>query len=604
MATHPPDDGFEARPDEVRDFLAAFFEELALSGVREVCISPGSRSTPLVVAAQGISELRCRPILDERSAGFFALGLARQSGRPVVLICTSGTAAANYWPAVVEAHTARVPLLLLTADRPPELRDWGAGQTIDQLGLYGSYVRRFVEVPVPVGGARARGYARTLACRAVAEARGRPAGPVHLNWPLREPLDGGAQPTPARETEGRPLRGRSRGAWTTVSPPSGEPSAAERAALLEIARQGERGLVICGPLPPDAETSAAIADLARLLGWPLWADPLSQLRRGPHVPTAPVLAHGDLLLRDAEFAEAWAPDVVLRIGDAPVSKALRLALEARPPEHWILVDPDRVWHDPSHLASRVVVADPGCLCRALAEDWREAGLSERQGDYRAGWLAADARAADALENALAGETELYEPGAVRDVVRALAPDATLYVSNSMPIRDLDAFMPRGARPLRLHGHRGASGIDGLVSGAAGAAAADCGPVLLLTGDLALLHDVGGLRLAQSLPQGLTIVVLNNDGGGIFSFLPVAERGEAVGFETFFRTPHGLDLAHLGPLHDAEFTRVRDADELRKRLARPWTGPGLRLIEVPVDRDGNVKHFRELAALAASAGGAA
>ena len=593
-------DGFEAVPEDVQAFVGAFFAELVRSGVRDVCISPGSRSTPLVAAAHAQPGLRCRPILDERSAGFFALGLARQSGRPVALICTSGTAAANYLPAVVEAHAARVPLVVLTADRPPELREWGAGQTIDQVGLYGAFVRRFVELPLPTGGARALRYARSLACRAVADARGGPAGPVHLNWPLREPLEPG-DPLPgsaARRDSGG--EARSEQAWATVAPGIAVPSPSEVEALLEISRRWERGLLVCGPLAPDPRRSAAIARLAKLTGWPVVADPTSQLRRGPHVDGAPILAHADLLLRDPGMAERWAPDVVVRIGDAPVGKALRLALEARPPEHFVLVDPDRVWHDPSHLASRVVVADPAALCDAWAKAWEASEPGARESDYTQRCLADDERAGAALRAALAEDAALLEPGAIHHLAEALPEDATLYVSNSMPIRDLDAFLPTSMQPLRVLGHRGASGIDGLVSAAAGAAAADRGPVVLLIGDLALLHDVGGLRLARDLPRGLTIVVLDNDGGGIFSFLPVADRGEAVDFERLFRTPHGLDLADLAPLHGADFVRARSAAEFREALGRSSDAPVLRLIEVPVDRDANVKRFRELAALAVAA----
>lgn len=600
MGVDPQHDGFTAVPRDVRAFTAAFFDELARSGVRHVCVSPGSRSAPLVVAAHAHPQLQCRPILDERSAGFFALGLARQLGEPVALICTSGTAAANYLPAVVEAHAARVPLLLLTADRPPELRDWGAGQTIDQVGIYGAYVRRFVELPLPTGGARALRYARSLACRAVADARGGPAGPVHLNWPLREPLEPAAEPLEPETSTPLAGSGRPTDAWATVTPAMAMPPPAEIQVLLEIARAWDRGLVVCGPLAPDPGRSSAIAELARLTGWPIFADPTSQLRRGPHVANAPILAHGDLLLRDPQLARDFAPDVVLRIGDSPVSKSLRLALEARPPKHMILLDPDRVWHDPSHWASRVVVADPAALCTAWARAWQDAGWSPRESEYSHEYLAADRRAADALRAALADESSLLEPRAVHDLAEALPPNATLYVSNSMPIRDLDAFLSVSTRPLRILGHRGASGIDGLVSAAAGAAAADNGPVVLLSGDLALLHDVAGLRLVRDLPAGLTIVVLDNDGGGIFSFLPIADHGEAVGFEDLFRTPHGLDLADLAPLHSAEFTRVSSVAEYRDALNPPWDDPGLRLIEVSVDRDSNIKRFRELAALAAAA----
>ena len=600
MGQGAPGDGFQALPVEVQAFTAAFFQELARSGVRDVCISPGSRSTPLAVAAHREPGLRCRAVLDERSAAFFALGLARQSGAPVALVCTSGTAAANYLPAVVEAHLARVPLLLLTADRPPELRDWGAGQTIDQVGLYGGYVRRFVELPVPEGGERALRYARSLACRSVADARGAPAGPVHLNWPLREPLLLGDLTPPAAATQGEVERGRPSAPWSAVAAPLPQAGAEELEGLLEMARGFERGLLVCGPLAPDARCSRAIAELARTLGWPIFADPLSQLRRGPHAHEAPVLCHGDLLLRDPDIAARWAPDVVVRIGDSPVSKSLRMALEARPPRHVVLVDPDRVWHDPSHLASQVLAVDPAALCEAWAAGWKEAGGAPRKSDYLHACVAEDRRAGQALQAALADRPELGEAAAVRELVAALGPDATVYVSNSMPIRLLDAFLPAASQPVHFLGHRGASGIDGLVSAAAGAAAADRGPVVLLTGDLALLHDVGGLRLAEGLPRGLTIVVLDNDGGGIFSFLPVAEQGEAVDFEGLFRTPHGLDFAHLAPLHSADFVRTRAVEEYRDRLGGGLEDPGLRLVHVPLDRDGQVKQFRELAGLAAAA----
>jgi 2-succinyl-5-enolpyruvyl-6-hydroxy-3-cyclohexene-1-carboxylate synthase len=601
MASERERPGFEALPAAVGAFAAAFFEELARSGVQHVVVSPGSRSTPLVVAARRTPELRCWPVVDERSAGFFALGLARQSAAPVALLCTSGTAAANYLPAVIEAHYGRVPLLILTADRPPELREWGAGQTIDQVGIYGNCVRGFVELPLPEAGAAPLRYVRRLACRAVSDARGGVAGPVHLNWPLREPLDPGE--AAAGSHAGRGERAESRdveSARLEVAVGEAALPPAEIEALVELVAAYERGWIVCGPLAPDADRSRMLAEFARQSGWPLIADPISQMRCGPHVEGAPILAHTDLCLRDPELARDWAPDVVLRIGDSPVSKALRLALEARPPEQLILVDPDGVWHDPSHLATRRLVADPARLCGAWLEAWRARGGAARESSYTRALVAADRRADEALARAQVLDAALLEPRAVAELAAALPAAATLYVSNSMPIRDLDAFLPLDSRPLALLGHRGASGIDGLVSAAAGAAAADRGPVVLLLGDLALLHDIGGLLTAASLECPLSILVLNNDGGGIFSFLPVAERGESVDFERLFRTPHGLDFSHAAALAGARFVRVRDAAALSSALADAIGAPGLDLIEVPVDRDANVKRFRELSALAIAA----
>ena len=576
-----------------------FFEELVRAGVEHVCVSPGSRSTPLAVAAARCSGLRCWSQLDERCAGFFALGLARASAAPVALVCTSGTAAANYLPAVVEAHYARVPLLVLTADRPPELREWGAGQTIDQLGLYGRHVRRFVELPTPAAGSGPLRYARSLACRAVADAVGRPPGPVHLNWPLREPLE----PVPADAgaggfAQGDPLAaaGRPGSPYAAVSRGSLLAGERERTALVDLALAHERGVIVCGPAHPLPGLAGAVAELGRLAGWPILADPTSQLRRGPHCEWAPVIAHADLLLRDADFAAAHAPELVLRIGDTPVSKAQRLWLEAAPPAHLLLVDPDGGWNEPSHLASQVLRLDPLALCR----DWA-AGLTERrESDWLRSFVSADRRVGEALGRAIEAEPALLEPRAVRELAPLLPEGALLYVSNSMPVRDLDAFLPAAGPSLRVLANRGANGIDGVLSSALGAAAANAGPVVLLTGDLALLHDLGGLLAARRHELSLTIVLLDNDGGGIFSFLPIAEYGDAVDFEELFRTPHGLDFSHVAALFGLGHTRVRAWPEFRSAVRRSLADPGTQLIELPVDRDANVRHFRDLVQLASLA----
>lgn len=605
--TDPPGTATVATaPNETYAFAAAFFEELGRAGVRHVCVSPGSRSTPLAALAARQPLLRCWSHVDERSGAFFALGLARATRAPVALVCTSGTAAANFLPAVVESHYARIPLLLLTADRPPELRDWDAGQTIDQLKLFGSHVRWFAELPVPEAGAALLRYARSLACRAVAESRGhaaRAAGPVHLNWPLREPLE----PAPARDGASRDWgqgdpsasEGRSLGlSYTTTDYGVVRPAPELVEELRALAVAQPRGVIACGPSDRGAEYASAVTELARAAGWPVLADPASQLRCGAHTASgAPVIANTEFLLRDGAFAEAHAPEVVLRLGATPVSKAFRLWLERRPPAELLVVDPEGGWSDPSHLASRVLAVDPAELCREWASALNDGGAREDRESHE--WLAdfarADASARDALDRELAAEERLLEPRAVRELCDALPDDALLYVSNSMPVRHLDCVLPVSQRRLRVLANRGANGIDGMVSSALGAAAAGVGPVVLLTGDLALIHDLGGLLAARRHGLRAAIVVLDNDGGGIFSFLPIASYGEEVSFEELFRTPHGLDLRHAAALFGASYERVTSWEHYRAALKDAFSADGLSMIHVPVDRDDSVEHVRTLAA---------
>ena len=594
-------------------FAGAFFDELRCSGVRRVCISPGSRSTPLTVAALQ-SGLDCESHLDERSASFFALGVAKADRRPVALICTSGTAAANYLPAVVEANHAGVPLLVLTADRPPELREWGAGQTIDQLKIYGSNVRWFAELPVLDGGEDAGPdfepmlrYARSLACRSVAECRGTSPGPVHLNWPLREPLE-------PRELSSPPEDGASS---CSASPPRSEVSSelgndvgsrsapAVSQGRLELSsetidrlatwtRSCDRGLIVCGPMDGDQDLCSSIAELARVSGWPIHADPTSQMRRGPHTARVPILAAADFLWRDREFSSTHVPDAVVYLGSTPASKALRLWREAHPPTRTLIVDPAGVWHDPSHLASEFVRADPTLLCRA----WARAIAQKTPAATASAWLSdlvdADRQVCAAIEAALLDEPELREPRAVRELAELLPDGSILYTSNSMPVRLLDSFLPAATTELRVLSNRGANGIDGMLSSALGAASTGRGPTVLLTGDLAFLHDVGGLLAASRQRIDLTIVVLNNDGGGIFSHLPISKHADAAGFDEFFNTPHGLDLEHAASLYRLSFARATSWPHFRSALKDSLASRGTQVIEIPVgDGPTCVAHHRDL-----------
>lgn len=627
-----------AAPNRNAAQAQALLEALAAAGVRELCLSPGSRSAPLAAAAAQVPGLRVRVHLDERAAAFFALGLARATRAPVALACTSGTAAANYLPAVVEASLGRVPLLVLTADRPPELRDWGAAQTIDQTRLFGSHVRWFAELPPPEPSAALLRHARAVAARAVAAACADPAGPVHLNLPYREPLE------PARvEADVRALAAIDDPVARGASPGATHfrvetPRLAPREALVErlaAELRARRAVLAAGPQDGDPALPAALARLARAARAPLLADGASQLRVGPHVAGAPVLGAYDAFLRHAPFAARHGPEVVLRFGPPLTSRAAERWLERHPGAALRIVDAAGGFRDPAHRAAEILRVDAVALCEALAArletSWAEATTSPGNARARAerlaaprdpapreappgavpeawlgGFLRAERLAQRALARAIADEPALFAPRAVRALAAALPEDALLYVSNSMPIRDLDLFLPPGPQRLRVLVNRGANGIDGVSSSALGAAAGSERPVALLTGDLAFLHDVGGLLAAARHELSLLCVVVNDDGGGIFSQLPIAAYGASVHFEERFATPHGVDLAAATALAGGTHARVRSPGELELALKAAACARGLRVVEVAVDRAAQTAHRRALldavaAALAAEGG---
>lgn len=586
----PTGRAFEGDPEAVYAYASRFFAGLAAAGVAHVVISPGSRSTPLAIAAERCPALRTWIELDERAAGFFALGVGKATRTPAALVCTSGTAAANYLPAVVEAHHARVPLLVLTADRPSELRDFGAGQTIEQPGLYGRHPRWSLEVPIPEAGAGALRHAEILAARAVERAVGRPAGAVHLNWPLREPLAPATRGRGASETEAiAPVR-------FTRAQPTADPADVDE--LVALALRCERGVICAGPMDADERLAAALARLARRTGWPIFADPASQLRCGPWLPDARVLDGGDLLARAPGFAAQHAPEVVIRIGDPPVSKAQRLWLEAAAPASVWWLDEGGQWGEPSRQATRIVVAGAASLLEAVAARLPESLARARSwGDA---FVAANERGREALARAIDGSGSLSGLALARAVAKAAPAGGQLFASNSMPIRLLDLALGCRSAPLRVFCNRGASGIDGVSSTALGVAAATSTPTLLLTGDLAFLHDLTGLLLARREAIPLVIAVLDDDGGGIFSFLPVAEQGEAVAFDRLFRTPHGVDLARAAALFELDYERVEEPLALSKALRSALLRPSVSIVHLRVDPTANTQSFRAAIARAMAA----
>jgi len=575
--------------------LRAFAQELARCGMRAACTSPGSRSAPLVLSLAREPGLRCYSHVDERCAGFFALGLAKASGLPVAVACTSGTAAAELHPAAIEAREARVPLLLLSADRPAELRDNGAGQAIDQLKLFGDAAKWFFEVSVHEAGPAQLRWMRTLACRAYWTALEGRAGVVHLNFPLREPL-----------VEERPLpedpTARADGAPYVSRPAAPSAGGEAAAALRHRFARARRGVVVAGRHERPDGLGLAAAQFAAAAGWPLLADPLSGARRG-----AAAIAHYDALLRDSAFAAAQEPDLILRVGDLPVSKPLRGWLAERAEVPQLALDPEGAWQDPDAALCQSLPIDPTEALTALATEQRE---SEDR-DWLARWRSADERAAEAILGVLAA-AGLSEPAAAAELGVLLPEEATLFVASSMPVRDVETFWPVRADPPRVLCNRGANGIDGTVSSAFGAAAAG-GPAVLLIGDVALAYDIGGLLAARRLELSLTIVLLDNGGGGIFDFLPVASAslargaepgaGEQAGEDIYTRhiaTPTGLDFAGAAALYGLWHERVEDVPAFRAALERALADGGPSIIEVRSERAANVElHRRVWAAVAAA-----
>jgi 2-succinyl-5-enolpyruvyl-6-hydroxy-3-cyclohexene-1-carboxylate synthase len=549
-------------PDDVQaTFAATLVDEWVRDGLTDAVVCPGSRSTPLALALADHPGVRLHVQHDERSGGFLALGLGLATGRPAAVLTTSGTAAAELHPAVVEADLAGVPLLACTADRPPELRDVGAPQAIDQVHLYGRSVRWFGDPGVPDAAGADRW--RPLAARAYAAAVGPPAGPVQLNLPFREPLVGTPGPLPpARET----------GAWAR------RPALAGGATGVEV--PAGRVLVVAGAVPGLDGGLVHAAAAAR--GWPVVAEP----RSAAWLPADTSVTHLDAIVRSPRAAEALRPDVVVRLGAPGSSRVVNEWLAASGAPEIVFGAP--AWSDPAGTATVVSPDDPAGFLEAA----RLAPAAPAGGGWLDAWQTASTAAAKALADELDGATAATEPGVARAVVAALADGARLMVSSSMPIRDVERYAaPRAG--LTAIGNRGANGIDGVVSTALGVALGSAAPTALLVGDIAFLHDSNGLLGAAGRNADLVCVVVDNDGGGIFSFLPQATALAGERFETLFGTPHGLDLAALASAYGVDARRLAPGEDVATAVSRAADEGGVRVLVIPTDRAANVAVHRRL-----------
>jgi 2-succinyl-5-enolpyruvyl-6-hydroxy-3-cyclohexene-1-carboxylate synthase len=554
-------------------FCAVLCDEWARAGVTDAVVAPGSRSTPMVLALDADPRIRVTVVLDERAAGFTALGLGLATGRPAVVVTTSGTASVELHPSVVEAAQGYVPLLAVTTDRPPELHHVGAPQTVEQGGLFGSAPRWSVD-PGVADQAAVSGW-RSLASRCVAEASTGPAGPgpVHLNLPFREPLLGRPDvvEVPPGRPGGAPWHDAGRGRRTEPDP-----------VLVEMLGRhaGGNGLIIAGHGADHPGGAGPVLALAERLGWPLLADP----RSGCRVASERVVAAADALLRTAGFA-ARTPDAVLRVGAPWASKVLNQWLAALPPGvPQALVDPWGRWADPDRGATHLGAVSVADLVVALGP-----GGSNATSDWAATWRAGEAAASAAMERLLGagGALELSEPAVARAALLSRPDDGLLLVSSSMPVRDLEWYGPprAGARVLS---NRGANGIDGVVSTALGAALGRPDrPTVAVLGDLAFLYDAGALLWATHRPARLRLLVVDNAGGGIFSFLPQAAALPPAQFERYWGTPHGVDLVALSQAYGVAAARITSRAGLDRFLDPHRAGAPVEVGVVPSDRAGNV-----------------
>lgn len=560
--------------------------ELVRSGVELFCLAPGSRSTPLTTAVAAHPGARHIMHFDERATAFYAVGYARATGRPAAWITTSGTAVANGMPAVVEAGVDGVPLILLTADRPPELRDTGANQTIDQVKLFGDYVNWYFDLPAPDVAVPPE-MVLTTVDQAVYRTRRMPSGPVHLNAMFREPL---APDDDGREYDAylesiRPWREHDRpytqylGAYST-------PSDDLLDGLFASLRGAKRGLIVAGRLATSAQADA-VRWLSERLGWPLLPDAGSQLRLGLPEPATTSIPYFDLALVSEAFRNAHGPEAILQFGSRPTSKRLAQFLaDARPPAYVVVHEaPTRL--DPHHHVTTHVESDVVTFCRRMVD--RMENEQTATPDWLSSWQSASQRAGMVVERFGSASTELSEPLVARLAAENAAEDEGLFLASSMPVRDVEMYgSDRGHGP-RVASNRGASGIDGTVASAVGFARGLQARVTLLIGDLALLHDLNSLALASKSEHPLTIIVVNNHGGGIFSFLPIAKHEDV--FEAYFGTPHDYGFEHAAAMFDLDYAAPRTVSDLQKLLSERRTET--LIIEIVTDRDANVRLHRRL-----------
>ncbi len=555
----------------------AFIDQLVRLGVRYACISPGSRSTPLALACAGNKELQSFVHIDERSGGFFALGVAKNVRQPVILVCTSGTAAAEFYPAIIEAYQQNVPLIVCTADRPPEFIDCGANQTINQNNIYANHIRWFFDAGLPEPTSERLRHIMVVARRSVKESNGLEKGPVHINFPFRKPFEPKNYTDTVNVLDLEPVLN---GFADEIAPVevSVTTTAESLFDLVSVTRQYERGLIIVGPGDFDDVFARRVAETALHLSYPILADGASQLRFGRHDKRM-LFTHYDAYLKIGSFIETHKPDVILQFGGTVSSKGLELFLNEQN-AFKVHINAAGKWNDPSNYLRSVVQSDPGQFCELMNEHLRKEKLERSLHGWLVDFQKAEEQAASIRKDMIDCTESLFEGKILRATLEVIPEGSHVMISNSMPIRDLDYFVSVLEKDIHIHTNRGASGIDGINSTALGIAATTKSPVYLITGDLAFYHDLNGLIASRKYNIPLTVILINNNGGGIFELLPISGYRDI--FNDYFLTPHDLQFESFVRAYGGIHKNITSWDDLKVSLQNTDKRQGLYVYEARTD----------------------
>lgn len=557
-------------------YIGAFVDELAKSGVQKVVVSPGSRSTPIAMLLADHPEIEVIIHIDERSAAYFALGLAKAMNNTVAILCTSGTAAANYFPAVVESYYARVPLLVITADRPHELRDIGAAQTINQVDLYGKHVKWFQDMPLPESSIDMLMFVRTVCSRAVQTTMQRPYGPVHLNFPLREPLVPNMDdPNKFEGTDS-----------SNVKIMTSYPTLKDKSFNELVDKLPKKGLIVCGPMDVyNPAFNEAIVQFAENVNYPIIADPLSQLRSGTHNKEL-ILDSYNAFLKNETARKKLKPEMIIRFGSMPVSKSLMFYLKEHADVPQYIVDGGQGWRDPVSSAYEMIYCDEQIFCEKLAS------LTNNKTRFNSTWTDQWLRLNQLVKESIVqiDDEGISEGRLIYHLQHLLPKKASVMIGNSMPIRDMDDFFHSNSSEIKLFGNRGVNGIDGLISTALGISVIE-DHTYLVVGDLSFYHDMNGLLAAKMHDLNLTILIINNNGGGIFSMLQQANY--PTYFELLFGTPTDLRFEHAAHLYGGKYYKVETLQQYLSVMEHTRMEKGLKIIEVLTNRQENAEIRQKL-----------